>query len=413
MNESDNLKLTELIEAWVAEKNPRGTSLLVITPDATRSCPLAEIVKTLQTKLRSRFDQIDYLVALGTHKLMEPKEIRRLYGLDAEGADEAFQGSHFFNHRWDMDDTLIRVGCLSGAELSELTDGQLQEDIDILINRIVFDYEKILVISPVFPHEVVGFSGGVKYFFPGVSGGDFVQKFHWLGGLLGASSIIGQKDTVTRRLIEKATKFLDLNVQYLTLVIAHDESIAACYLGSYPEAWSKAADTSAMVNVVRHPKQFQTVIGLAPKMFTEIWTAGKVMYKLERMVAPGGQLIIYGPHIETFSHTWGKWIMKVGYHTKDYLLAHPELMDGVPPGIFAQSCYVKGMGRYINGIECPRIDVTLCTGISESICRSVNLSYIDPRDFDVDLYRGRETEGYLVIDNAGEVLHIPDEEIPW
>lgn len=413
MNREEERALAAALDGWLEREDPRGGSLLVITPDATRTCPLPEIAAAIQDRMSGRYGRVDYLVALGTHRALDEGQLRRLYGLDGPGAAERFAGSRFLNHRWDLPDTLVTIGRIGGAELAELSGGRLTEDLEVQVNRIIFDYDKILVVSPVFPHEVVGYSGGVKYFFPGISGGDFVQKFHWLGGLLGASSIIGHFDTAPRRIIEAAARFLDVDVSYLTLAVGPSETVEGCFLGPYPEAWRSAAELSARVNVVRYPKQFHTVIGLAQRMFTEIWTAGKVMYKLERMVEPGGRLIIYGPHIERISYTWEKWIRMVGYHTRDYLLAHPELMEGVPPGIFAQSCYVKGMGRYENGVERPRIDVTLCTGIDEATCRAINLSYLDPAGFDVDSYRGREDEGYLVVDNAGEVLYLPDRELPW
>jgi len=409
----ESLNLDRTLDDWLAAENPRGGSLLVITPDATRSCPLPEIVGAIQDRMAGRFDSIAYLVALGTHRHLTDAELGRLYGLDRPGAKERFAGALFLNHRWDLPDTLVSIGRLEGEELSELSGGLLTEDLDIQVNRLVLECDKVLVVSPVFPHEVVGFSGGVKYFFPGVSGGDFVQQFHWLGGQLGASSIIGRLEPQTRRIIEAAARLLRADVTYLTLVVGPGESLEGSFCGAYPDVWRAAAELSARVNVVRFPRQFHTVVGLASPIFTELWTAGKVMYKLERMVAPGGRLIIYGPQVAVISHTWEKWIRAVGYHTRDYLLAHPELMDGVPPGIFAQSCYVKGLGRYESGVEKPRIDVVLCTGIDEATCRAVNLSYLDLNSFDVDSYRGREAEGILVVDNAGEILHIPDQELPW
>ena len=413
MDRQKKIELFDSIDQWVNEQYAKNCKILVITPDSTRSSPLNQIVPYLQKKLIEGFNTVDYLVALGTHKKMSHEDIQKLYGLTKEDFSKDFKNSTLYNHEWDKPETFIKIGTIPASEMIILSEGHLKEDLDIFINRMVYKYDRVMVVSPVFPHEVVGFSGGVKYFFPGISGGDFVQKFHWLGGVLGSTQIIGQKETTTRSLIEKAGEFLNLDVSYLTLVISQGDSFEGAFFGSHDEAWNRAADLSSQVNIKRLPGQFQTVIGIAPSMFDEIWTAGKVMYKLERMVAPGGRLIIFGPHIHTISYTWGKWIEKVGYHTRDYLLAHPELMEGVPPGIFAQSCYVKGMGTYKNGKEYPRIDVTLSTGLSEETCRKVNLSYIDPNSIDVDNYRNRENEGILVVDNAGEVLFLPDKEEQW
>ena len=72
---------------------------------------------------------------------------------------------------------------LSETDVERISDGLLREEVPVDINRRVFDYDLVLIVGPVFPHEVVGFSGGNKYLFPGISGGDFLHFFHWLGAV--------------------------------------------------------------------------------------------------------------------------------------------------------------------------------------------------------------------------------------
>jgi len=137
------------------------------------------------------------------------------------------------------------------------------------------------------------------------------------------------------------------------------------------------------------------------------------MYKLEPIIADGGELIIYAPHITEISYTHGKTLDKVGYHVRDYFMKQAEKFKDVPGGIMAHSTHVRGLGWFENGVEKPRVTVTLATGISEERTRRVNLNYRDPKTVDVDSYRGREDEGILVVDHAGEILHRLREPKKW
>jgi nickel-dependent lactate racemase len=150
---------------------------------------------------------------------------------------------------------------------------------------------------------------------------------------------------------------------------------------------------------------FATVIGQASARYDELWTAGKVMYKLEQIVADGGELIIHAPHVGRLSRTWGAEIERVGYHVRDYFLAQPERFAGIPRGVLAHSTHVRGAGSFDQGVERPRIRVTLATGIPRDVCERVNLGYADPSGIDPARHQGREAEGVLVVPDAGEVLY--------
>jgi hypothetical protein len=140
-------------------------------------------------------------------------------------------------------------------------------------------------------------------------------------------------------------------------------------------------------------------------MYDELWVAGKCMYKLEPVVADGGELIIYGKHVKEVSVTHGPLIRKIGYHTRDYFLAQMERFTDIPGGILAHSTHVRGRGAFENGVEKPRIQVTLATGIPEEECRAVNLGYRDPASIHPEEWENREAEGYLCVPNAGEILY--------
>ena len=191
---------------------------------------------------------------------------------------------------------------------------------------------------------------------------------------------------------------------FVCMVVGSGNRLAGLYVGD-AEAWRAAAELSAQLHVVYKKHPYRTVLGRAPEMYDELWVGGKVMYKLEPVVADGGRLIIYGPHIREVSRTWGQYLERIGYHVRDYFLARPEEFREVPRGVLAHSTHVKGLGTCENGVERPRIEVVLATGISEAVCRRINLGYLDPASVRLEDYRDREDEGILFVDHAGEVLH--------
>jgi nickel-dependent lactate racemase len=261
-----------------------------------------------------------------------------------------------------------------------------------------------LVVGPVFPHEVVGFSGGNKYFFPGIAGPKVLNFFHWLGAIITNPAIIGNKWTPVRKVVDYSASMIKVQKSALCLVVK-GEGLAGMYYGTPEESWSDAADLSDKLHILYKEKTFRTVLSCAPTMYDDIWTAGKCMYKLEPVVADGGTLIIYAPHVTEVSYTHGKIIDEIGYHTRDYFAKQWEKFKNYPWGILAHSTHVKGIGKYENGIEKPRVNVILATGISEERCRKINLGYMNPASIHREDYINREDEGVLYVPKAGETLY--------
>jgi len=398
-------KVREIIEAGTPAGLYENKRVLVLTPDGTRTCPLPMMVRLLGEVIGARAARLDFMVALGTHPVMTEQQILDLYKISPGDRVEPFGRSGFSCHRWDLPETFQRIGELTEEEVATISGGLLRERVPIDINKSIFDYDLILILGPVFPHEVVGFSGGAKYLFPGISGGEFLHFFHWLGALITCRKIIGRKDTPVRRVIPRALEMIALPIHCLAMVVNPEARLCGLFIGDVREAWSAAADLSAAIHVVEKKRPFRIVLGRAPEMYDEIWTAGKVVYKLEQVVAPGGALIIFAPHIREISTTWGEQIEKIGYHVRDYFLAQPEMFCTVPRGVLAHSTHVCGTGCYENGVETPDIKVVLATAIPEEKCRRIGLGYLDPASVRIDDYRDREEEGVLFVDHAGETLY--------
>lgn len=388
----------------LSQINFTDKKVLTIIPDHTRTAPLHLFFRIIFDQLAGKVNKLDFLIALGTHPPMGKEQILNQVGISEKEKNEKYSSVHFFNHTWDDPQTLRTIGTISENKIAEVSNGLLKENVTVQINRMIFDYDLLIIIGPVFPHEVVGFSGGNKYFFPGIAGPEIVHFFHWLGALITNPVINGKKYTPVRKVIDIASSFINLPTLCFSLVIK-DKKLSGLFMGEPREAWSRAADLSEKLNIVYTHKTYKKVIGIAPRMYDDLWTGGKVMYKLENVVQDGGELIIYAPHITEVSYTHGKILDKVGYHVRDYYLAQKDKFDWVPGGIKAHSTHVKGIGTFKNGVEKPRIDVTLATGIPEERCRKINLGYKDPQKINVSDWENKEDEGILLVPDAGETLY--------
>ncbi|MBN1781724.1 hypothetical protein JW948_11400, partial [bacterium] len=233
---------------------------------------------------------------------------------------------------------------------------------------------------------------------------EIIDMFHWLGALITNMEIIGRTDTPVREVINRAASLLDRPVDAFCLVVK-DGKAAGLFAGPAAETWQQAARLSEKLHIVYKSRSFGQVLSCAPRMYDDLWTGAKCMYKLEPVVADGGELIIYAPHICDVSVTHGKTILDVGYHVRDYFVHQWDRFRHLPWGILAHSTHVKGLGRFENGVEKPRIRVTLATSIPENICRKIDLGYRDPASIDPKEWMNREAEGILYVPKAGEMLY--------
>ena len=410
--------------------------LLVLIPDHTRSLPLPMLFRLLVEILRDA-KQLDFMVALGTHPPLSDESLNQLVGITAEERLSLHTGrglgklsaSYFpirlsapyplitlLNHAWDAPSTLATIGVMEADEIKAIAGERwhpsLPNRIPIRINRAALEYDHIFILGPTFPHEVVGFSGGAKYLFPGISGAEMINATHWLGALAGVVGTIGVKETPVRDMIHAAAQRLKTPVTLIALTVQdHDPStgsgqaLAGLFIGDLFTAWSAAADFSAQCHIRWCEKPYQRVLSCAPAMYDELWTAAKAMYKLEPAVTIGGEVIIYAPHLDVVSHVHGNYIYEIGYHILPYFLADWERFKRIPLGVLAHSTHLRGSGVMENGVEKPNVRVTLASQISPEDCARLNLGYLDPATVNPNEWKGREAEGILYVSKAGEMLY--------
>src|SRR5580704_13037438 len=404
------------IRGAIAETFPtreyRDKRVLVIVPDATRTCPLGIIFATLFDQIGGVASAFDVMIALGTHPPMSEQAICKRLEISAEERSTTYRRVQFFNHEWNSPSSLTRIGTISAAEIETLTNGLFATDVLVNINRRVFDYDQIIIAGPVFPHEVVGFSGGNKYLFPGVSGPEVLNFFHWLGAVITNPMIIGNKWTPVRRVVDRAAALVKVSKLCFCLVVDRGH-LAGIFAGTPEAAWTEASELSRQLHITYKEKPFHTILSCAPPMYDELWVAGKCMYKLEPVLADGGELIIYAPHLSEISVTHGELIEKIGYHCRDYFLKQWDRFKDYPWGVLAHSTHVHGIGTYENGIEKPRARVTLATRIPPETCKKINFGYRNPDEIRPKDFANREDEGVLLVPKAGEMLFQLRERPAW
>lgn len=420
----DGSNLTaEQVRAFISKSCPvedyRGKKVLMIVPDATRTCPLGMMFTGIFDQVGGVTSALDVMIALGTHQPMSEEAMCERLGISIDERKGRYSRVQLLNHAWDDHTALKKIGNIGVEESRDLSGGLLAEEVPVEINARVFDYDLLLIVGPVFPHEVVGFSGGNKYLFPGVSGPTVLNYFHWLGALVTNPMIIGNKWTPVRNVVDKAASLVSVPKRCFCMVVTPGDpacgggGLAALSYGDPVSAWDAASDVSRRVHITYRERPFRTVLSCAPKMYDEMWVGGKCMYKLEPVVADGGELIIYAPHIHELSITHGRYISKIGYHCRDYFTSQLDRFTDIPRGVIAHSTHVRGIGRMEAGVEKCRVLVTFATGIPEDVCKSINVGYRDPRSITPGDYAGHEEEGVLLVPKAGEMLYHLRQRPEW
>lgn len=400
----DDLEISQIIEESLNTTDLDGKRVLILIPDGTRTMPMPLIFDLFERYLEPRAAKLDYLVALGTHQPMTDAQLSKLMGRTVSNGKVGT--NTIFNHRWDQPSTFMQIGTITKSEINQISNGLLSMDVPVRLNKMIHDYDHLIICGPVFPHEVVGFSGGNKYLFPGIAAAEIINFTHWLGALITNYEIIGAGYTPVRAVIDRAASFVDRPVTSFCLVLTHNGT-NGLYYGPAQEAWQTASQLSSQVHILYVDRPYKKVISVMPTLYDDMWTAAKGMYKMEPVVADGGEVIIYAPHIDEVSYTHGRILDEIGYHCRDFFVKQWDKYKQYPWGVLAHSTHLRGLGSFDpeTYIETPRVKVTLATGISRERCERICLGYKNPKTFNPELWMDREDEEILVVPRAGEMLY--------
>jgi len=390
--------------------------ILLIHPDYTRTDFTDKLVPLIYQELRNKgMIQIDSLNAGGTHRAMTEKEIRIKLGLPKQ-----INFTHYYNHEYNDPEQLVIVGEIPASFVAEKTQGELSQSIPVVVNKLITeDYDLIIALSGTLPHEAAGYAGGLKVFFPGISGPEVIDLLHWAAVLIGIPQIIGTVDNPARDVINKGSSYIFNKIKAPTIsfnmVFEETGQVVipkGLYIGTgfngFIDAYKQATKASSQLHIVYIDKPLEFAVQVIDKSYDEIWTAGKGSYKLQSpgVMEKGGEIIIYAPHINCF-HSRPEMdfaLKQIGYHCKDYVKKYLESNSEFSKNVAAHVINVRGQGSFDvhSGKEEFNFKVTLATGISKDVCESVGLGYRNPDSIRKEGFIG---PGKLWIENGGKYLY--------
>ena len=392
------------VAAAIGDVDLAGKSVCLIIPDDTRGCPMPRILRAVYKAVAGKAASLTCIIALGTHEYMEPDEIA-LWAAGDPKADlgAVYPGMPIINHLWKDSEQLVDVGHISGERISELSGGRLDIGTDVLINKTVVEADVKIIVGPILPHEVVGISGGNKYFIPGCAAHELIDMTHWVGALITSAKMIGSPGTTpVRAMINEGAHLIPGEKYCLAFVVkAYSDELESASFGSPEAAWAEQAKVTAQTHIEYVDAPFKNVIAEIPQRYHDIWTAAKGFYKTEPAVADGGETILYAPHITTVSEAHPE-IYEIGYHCRDYYVKQWDKFKDVPWGVLAHSTHARGAGSYDpeTGVESCRLKLTFATQIPPEVCASINVGYRDPATIPALM----EDPEFHVVTDAGEVL---------
>ncbi len=389
----------------------RGSSVLAIVADKTRD-DNTDILFPLAAQILAdrKIAKFDALVAQGTHTPMPDQEKRIKIG--ARGTTQVPGLGHIFDHDWADPDKLVTIGILNSERVKEITGGLIDRSIELKVNRLLAPglYDTVLIFGTTVPHEVAGFSGGAKYFFPGVAGPELTHATHWLGALATIEKVIGRVETPTRHLFEAAADFVPSRVISLNSVVTRDGGrlrTHALFCGNFRQGVRKAAEVSRHLHIKYTRRKYKRVVALLDEHYDDLWVGGKASYRLGPVIEEDGALIIFAPQLTTISETHETLIKRYGYapleRIRELVSQSQELQQNLC--VAAHLAHVSFAGRRLaDGSIVPRYSITLASAVDPDTCRHVNLRYLDPR-----IFRRKDYEGdadTLVVEQAGRDLYL-------
>jgi nickel-dependent lactate racemase len=403
--------LREVVEQALLTIAP-GARVLAIISDKTRD-DNTDLLFPFAAEILSarRVERFDALVAQGTHMPMTEAEKRAKTGL-GDGATARGLG-RIYDHQWNRPEELVTLGELSAARVRELTGGLLDKSVTVNLNRLLAPniYDTVLVFGATVPHEVAGFAGGAKYFFPGVAGPDLTHATHWLGALATIERVIGRVETPTRHMIEAAAEFVPAQVISLNTVVTRTDDnrlrTHALFAGDIRQAFRRAAEVSRHVHIKYTGRKYRRVVALLDEHYDELWVGGKASYKLGGIIEEGGELLIYAPHLRAISETHGLLIEKYGYapldRVREMVALSTELQANL--AVAAHLAHVSYAGeRDAAGRVVPRYRITMASALDEATCKRVNLGFMDHRQFRREDYESDADT--LIVERAGRDLYL-------
>ncbi len=390
-----------IYEALKKLEKDRGIGkVLVIPPDFTRFHSKAGQLTSYAYNYWGE-SLTDILPALGTHTPMTESEINKMF--------PGVPHSLFREHEWKKD--LTTLGTVPGSYISEQTEGKLDFDWPAQVNSLLVDgnFDLILSIGQVVPHEVVGMANYNKNIFVGTGGSEGINKSHFIGAVYGMERMMGRADTPVRKVLNYASDNFarNLPIVYILTVIAMDDDgelvTRGLFIGDDYECFQAASELSLKVNFKMLNKPLKkVVVYLDPEEFRSTWLGNKSIYRTRMAIADGGELIVLAPGVKEFGEDpeIDRLIRKYGYFgtdkTLEFVKENKELQNSL-----------GAAAHLIHGSSEDRFSITYCPGyLSKSEIESVNFKYASLEEMTEKYNPEKLKDGYNTLSNGEEIYYI-------
>lgn len=391
-------EIVEELKAALADEKELKRVLLLV-PDYTRYHSNAGyIANTIYHMLEGKC-RIELLEALGTHTPMTDEQIIDMYG--------DIPRKFFIKHRWRED--VIKVGTVPAEYVNEVSEGIMNEPIDVEINRRLFDgYDLIISIGQVVPHEVVGMANHTKNIFVGCGGHAMINSSHILGAFYGMERMMGRDGTPVRRVFDYAAEhFLNkLPICYILTVCTAPEGIIhthGLFIGKERLVFEKAVALAQKENMTFLDAPLKkVVVYLNEKEFKSTWLGNKSIYRTRMAIANGGELIVLAPGVETFGEDLENdhVIRKYGYCGRERVIELCKKENDLQENLSAAA-------HLIHGSSDGRFTITYCTEkLTREETESVYFNYLPYREAIKKYNPNQLKDGINTLENGEKIFYI-------
>lgn len=390
----------ELLDAL--KKSLEGKNLkkvLILPPDYTRMYSGAGKITRMYYNLLKDSCEVDIMPALGTHEPMTKEECTAFFSDDVPF-------SKILVHNWKTD--VVKIGEVPAEFVSEVSEGLVNTKIDVEVNkRLLEDYDLIISVGQVVPHEVVGMANYSKNIFVGCGGNSMINSSHMLGAFYGLERIMGKDFSPVRKVFDYAEEnFLkNIPLMYVLTVTTNEGDktlLHDVYIGRKRELFEMAVKRSQEINLIYTKKPLKkVVVYLDPREFKSTWLGNKAVYRTRLAIETGGELIILAPGVKKFGEDSenDRLIRKFGYVGREKVLELVKTEDELKQNLSVAA-------HLIHGSSDERFGVTYCTKLlSKDEVESVNFKYM-PYDEVAKKYNPAELkDGFNTVDGE-EIYYI-------
>lgn len=278
---------------------PAAKRILLVPPDITRCYSYGGVITAWLYHRLCPGAFVRIMPALGTHRAMSRGEQIRFFG-------ENIPENVFLYHDWRRD--TVEIGTVPGAYCEKVSGGRYRDHIKVEVNRCLADgnYDLILSIGQVVPHEVIGMSNYTKNILVGLGGRSMINGTHMLGALCNLETIMGNAESPVRAVFDYGeTHFLgEMPLAYILTVAGKQEEqtvVHGIFTGASRKVYEHAAALAEKRCITRVERRARKVVAyLEPEEFSTTWVGNKAIYRTRMLIEDGGELLVIAPGVKAF-----------------------------------------------------------------------------------------------------------------